>query len=110
MTCTSEAELKAAKFHIGLNIGFSLFEFFTSRKILTLEFQVELDVRIQDLGQPNTLPLLSLKKNLKNSWGRVTPKYWNVKYLLYSFSSQKFEWRSEGLFAAACIAQWLKRV
>ena len=36
MTCTSEAELKAAKFHIGPNLGFSLFEFFTSRKILTL--------------------------------------------------------------------------
>ena len=27
MTCTSEAELKAAKFHIGPNLGFSLFEF-----------------------------------------------------------------------------------
>ena len=36
MTCTSEAELKAAKFHIGSNLGFFLFELFTSRKILTL--------------------------------------------------------------------------
>ena len=37
MTCTSEADLKAAKFHFGANLGFSLFEFFTSRKILTNE-------------------------------------------------------------------------
>ena len=36
MTCISEAELKVAKFHIWANLGFSLFEFFTSRKILTL--------------------------------------------------------------------------
>ena len=37
MTFTSEAELKAAEFHIGSNLGFSLFEFFTSRMILTLD-------------------------------------------------------------------------
>ena len=36
MTCTSKAELKAAKFYIGVNLGFSLFEFFTFKKILTL--------------------------------------------------------------------------
>ena len=66
MTCTSEAELKAAKFHIGLNLGFSLFEFFTSRKILTLDPQFILNLN-EGLYSQKLAKMLVLVAQLQSS-------------------------------------------